>query len=469
VSPQGKKGNPAAAAKKQAPPPRRRPTALGLALFGGLLIALFVAVAVAQGIGHPSVPSDAIAVVEDAPDGTVTKDEFNRVLQQTAAGQGLKQVPAPSDPSYQQLADAAQANALLSRWVLGEADERGIEVSDREVEQQLQQIVQQQFGGKQSAFDKYVIDAGFCTDAEQKTKPLHCADVDKQVKLMIVSDHIQSDVLPDSPPVSDDEIKAYYDANVTQFKQPETRDVRVVLTKTQDDANAALAALQKDDSDDSWKTVAKKYSIDDATKSTGGLRQGVVAGQSEPALDKEIFSATQGNLVGPFKGDSGYYVIEVEKITPATTTSLSDATDQIKQTLVAAKQQEIAQTFQTNFQTKWTARTFCADGYRIERCANAEPVASTCTAEIAESQGCPAPVPSTKPIAPGTATVFGVAATPGLPQGPQTPTPEVPAGAGTTPGLTPVPGGTAPPGTAPPTGAPPPSGAPPQTAPPTGG
>ncbi len=31
--------------------------------------------------------------------------------------------------------------------------------------------------------------------------------------------------------------------------------------------------------------------------------------------------------------------------------------------------------FQANFQTKWIARTFCADGYRIDRCANAEPAA----------------------------------------------------------------------------------------------
>ncbi len=276
-----------------------------------------------------------------------------------------------------------------------------------------------------------------------------CADVLKQVRLMIISDRIQSTVLPDNPPVSDDEIEAYYDANQLQFQQPETRDVRVILTKTEDDANAALAELQEDNSEDSYADVAKEFSIDDATKSTGGLRQGVVEGQSEPALDKEIFAATQGDLVGPFKGDAGFYVIEVQKITPATTTSLEDATDQIKQTLVAARQQEIAQTFQINFRTKWVARTFCADGYRIDDCSNAEPAPSTCTAEIAESQGCPAPVPSTKPIAPGTATVFGTAATPGLPQGPITPTPEVPAGA-PTPGLTPVPGGAAPPGTVPP-------------------
>ncbi len=439
MTPQGKKGNPAAVAKAPAPTPRKRPSRRGLALFGGLLIALFVIVAVAQGIGHPSVPDDAIAVVEDAPDGTVTKAEFDRVLAQTAAGQGLQDVPEPSDPTYQQLADAAEANAILSRWVTGEAAERDIEVSDREVEQQLDQIKTQQFGSEKE-FDKYIEDAGFCTEEELSTEPLVCQDVIKQVKLMIISDRIQAAVLPENPSVSDEEISAYYEANQTQFRQPETRDARVILTKDEKDANAALAALQEDGSDESYADVAKEFSIDDATKSTGGLRQGVVEGQSEPALDKEIFAAPEGDLVGPFEGDAGFYVIEVQKVTPATTTSLEDATDQIKQTLVAARQQELAQTFQDNFRTKWVARTFCADGYRIDDCSNSEPVANTCTEEIAESQGCPAPVQSTRPIAPGTATVFGTAAAPALPQGPITPTPEVPAGA-TTPGLTPVPGG----------------------------
>ena len=410
---------------------------------------LFVAVAVAQGIGHPSIPDDAIAVVEDAPDGTVTKAEFDRVLAQTAAGQGLQEVPEPSDPTYQQLADAAEANALLSRWVTGEAADRGIEVSEREVEQQLDQIKTQQFGSEKE-FNKYIEDAGFCTEEELATEPLVCQDVIKQIRLMIISDRIQAAVLPEEPPVSGDEIEAYYEANQAQFRQPETRDARVILTKDEEDANAALAALQEDNSDESYEEVAKEFSIDDATKATGGLRQGVVEGQSEPALDQEIFAAAEGDLVGPFEGDAGFYVIEVQKITPESTTSLEDATDQIRQTLVAARQQELAQTFQNNFRTKWVARTFCAEGYRIDDCANAEPVASACTKEVAESQGCPAPVPSTRPIAPGTATVFGTPASPALPQGPISPIAELPAG-GTTPGLTPVPGGAAPP-----TGAPPP-------------
>ena len=110
--------------------------------------------------------------------------------------------------------------------------------------------------------------------------------------------------------------------------------MRVILTADEADAEEALAALEADDSAKSFEQVAKEFSIDEATKSTGGLRQAVVEGQSEPALDAEIFAAPEGELVGPFEGDAGFYVIQVEKITPAATTPLEDASEQIRQTLV---------------------------------------------------------------------------------------------------------------------------------------
>src|SRR6266540_6809033 len=56
--------------------------------------------AIGRGLGATSVPSGDVAVVDDVPDGGITTDEFQKTLEQTAARQGIKQVPKPSDPSY---------------------------------------------------------------------------------------------------------------------------------------------------------------------------------------------------------------------------------------------------------------------------------------------------------------------------------------------------------------------------------
>jgi hypothetical protein len=274
----------------------------------------------------------------------------------------------------------------------------------------------------------------------------------------VISNRVQQEILPEEPPVTEDEIQVFYDENKAQFEQPETRDVRQVVTETQAEAQEAFDQLEQDDSAKGWETVAREFSTDEATKDAGGLREGVIQGQSEGLLDQQIFAAPTGELVGPFGTDAGSYVIQVENVTPAQTTPLSEASESIRQTLVSARQQEIAQAFQQDFLTEWSSKTFCAEGYRIDRCSNADPAPDPCTEEIAETQGCDAPIPSTRPQAPGTTGVFGAPAPQGLPQGPITPAAEQPAG-GVPPGLTPLPGGAAPP-TAP--------GAAPQAAPPGG-
>ena len=62
------------------------------------------------------------------------------------------------------------------------------------------------------------------------------------------------------------QIADFYNKNKARFAQPEKRDLRVVLTKTKAKAEQAKAALE---SGQSWATVAKKYSIDDASKAAG--------------------------------------------------------------------------------------------------------------------------------------------------------------------------------------------------------
>ena len=69
--------------------------------------------------------------------------------------------------------------------------------------------------------------------------------------------------------------------------------------------------------------VAKKYSIDNATKNHGGLLTGVTKGQEEKALDTAAFSASLNKIFGPIHGQFGYYVVEVTKITPATQQTLA--------------------------------------------------------------------------------------------------------------------------------------------------
>ena len=138
------------------------------------------------------------------------------------------------------------------------------------------------------------------------------------------------------------------------------------------------------------------------------MREGVTEGQSEPAVEEQIFSAAEGQLVGPFEGQTGSYLIQVEKITPAVTTPIAEVTEQIQQQLTQGRQQQVAQDFQQDFLEKWRSRTFCADDYLIDSCDNFTPT-------LAPTPGAP-PVPPTPAVSPGQATVFAGQPIPALPQ-----------------------------------------------------
>jgi foldase protein PrsA len=409
---------------------RRIVVAAILAVF---LVAFFVVVGLAQGIGNPSVPSDDVAVVQDAPDGNITMDQFQSALKQTALRQGVTKVPAPSDPQYAAIRDAAMSDLLSARWVAGEAEERGITVSDTEVTNQLDQI-KKQYGGA-SGFKQLLKQSGFTADEARV-----------RIQIQLLSNEIQKQVVgTNPPPVPQELIQQFYDANKAQLTTPETRDVREIVNKDKAKADQALAALQQDNSAANWKKVAAKYSTDKATSSNGGLRKAVAQGQSEPALDQQIFSAGEGQLIGPFKGQAGYYVIEVDKVRPASVKPLEKVQSQIKQTLAQGLQQQALTDSQKSITDKWVSRTFCASGYVMQLCDNFTPPPST-------TPGAP-PVISSGAVQPGQTAVFPGQAPAALPQGPQYPQPKAQPsvlGPGGAPQL--PPGTTAPPQTAPPSG-----------------
>ena len=440
MSPDSKKPKAQAKAPTSA---RDRARRLGVLIFGVLLVALFVGFAVAQGVsGAPTVPSDSIAVVEDAAAGTspITKEQFDRALKQTAARSGLQTVPKPSSKQYSDIRDAAIGDMLDTVWIQSEAAEQGITVSDQKVAKSLVSIKKQNFR-TEAEYQQFIKRSGYTQD-----------DIDLRVKLQLLSTAIQTKVSKDAPAVSDSQVQDYYDAAKSQFSTPETRDVRLVLNKDQAKVEQAKSALEADDSVASWKKVAKQYSTDPSSKDNGGLRQGLTDGLLEDPLNGEVFGADVGQVEGPVKTKLGYYVFEVDKISPATTQPLSKVEQQIRTQLQQQAQQSAFSQFVSNYGTKWQSRTFCASGYVINRCANykgsghpdgAQPGCYEANPKGGLPESCPAPVLALSPALPGTVSVL-------TPQGTRLPQRPVPAGlkqvrsAAAGAGLQGVPGATAP-------------------------
>lgn len=436
-------------------------------VLGAALVVIVAIVAVTTDLGTESVPDGAVAVVDGEE---ISVEDFETALAQSAAAQQLDAPPAPEDPQYEAIRDEALNSVLDTAWIQGEASERGVEVSDREVQQEFESTKAENFKTEQE-YQQFLEMSGFTQE-----------DVDLRVKLQLLSTKIQEQITEDAATVPDADAEEFYEANKEQFVQPGSRDVRIVLAPDQQDADEALQALQADNSPENWNKVAKELSTDAESKDAGGVREGVTEGTFDPAFEAELFEAPQGEVLGPVQTQEGFYVFQVDQITEERTVPLDEAREQIDQQLSGQIQQDVFANFLGDYRDRWTERTVCGDDFLFERCDNGDPPApqDPCDppedpsiseeqrqeqiAQARETSGCPPPVISNSPVSPGSFDPF----TPpqSAPQRPHPPGGDD-APAAVPPGALPpgaVPGGA--PGAAP-QGAPP-QGAPPQGAPPQG-
>ena len=433
---------------------------------GALFVVIVALVAASSGISKEDPADDSIAVVEGVnvegivDDGQITRERFDASLEQAAMRQGLQEVPPEDDQQYTALRDEAINDVLDTAWILGEAEERGIEASDREVEEEFLRTKEENFKTEEE-YQQFLGETGFTQE-----------DVDLRVRLQLLSTKIQEQVSggAEPQPVSDEDARLFYDSNPEQFVTPGSRDIRVIQAADEAAGQDAFDQLSADNSPENWDKVAAAISTDTTSKDTGGVRTGVTEGVFPDPLNTEIFDAPEGEVQGPVTIPEGVYVFQVDTITEESTTSFEDAREQIDQQLGPQIQQEEFGAFLSDYRDRWSEVTICADGFITERCENFEGETTPCPdptlpedqqKQQLEDTGCPPPVLSNSPGTPGAFAPF--LPVQGTPQRPHPPgdDDEAPAG-GQVPGA-PLPGGAVPvqPGAA---GAPPPAGA--QQAPP---
>jgi foldase protein PrsA len=258
------------------------------------------------------------------------------------------------EQQYTTLKQTTLAFLISGNWVIGEASEQGVKVTDDEVKKQFNQIKNQQFP-KEADFQKFLASTGYTV-----------SDLLLRVKLNMLGSKIQQKVSKNAgKKPTQKEISAYYEQHKSQYGQPERRNILIILTKTQAQAEKAKREIQ---SGKSFASVAKKSSIDPVSKAAGGSLPGVVKGQEEKALDAAIFGAKPNVLGGPVKTPFGYYLYEVKKTLPANQQPLKQAQSSIQQQITAQSQQKALSEFIKNFRKKWTGRTNCRSQYSVQDC-----------------------------------------------------------------------------------------------------
>ena len=172
------------------------------------------------------------------------------------------------------------------------------------------------------------------TDPEIKVRYLHIKPEDFTAKLTVAAEDIQE----------------YYESNLEKFKNPKTVQARHILIKVDQNDEPEQVESARQRAEDILKlaregqdfaALAKQYS-EGPTKTKGGdlgtfRREAMV----KPFADK-AFSMKAGDISDPVRTRFGWHIIKVEKINPAKTLSLDEASEDIEKTLKTERSKNLA-------------------------------------------------------------------------------------------------------------------------------
>ncbi|MCJ8602012.1 peptidylprolyl isomerase [Klebsiella pneumoniae] len=137
--------------------------------------------------------------------------------------------------------------------------------------------------------------------------------------------YIKMDAASMQESASDDEIQSWYDQHKDQFTQPQRNRYSVIQTKTEADAKAVLAELQKGAD---FATLAKEKSTDIISARNGGDMGWMEDASTVPEL-KDAGLKEKGQLSGVIKSSVGFLVARLDDVQPAQVKPLADVRNDI--------------------------------------------------------------------------------------------------------------------------------------------
>lgn len=272
------------------------------------------------------VPSDAVAVVGEQ---TVTKSELDRLLNQARASAKESRRPFPKrgTAQYRQIREQLVQFLVRRAQLAAEAEDRGLEVSDDQIEERRKLLVRRYFGGNENRYEKQLKKDGV---TEEQAR----ADIEATLIQEALFKNVDKDVK-----VSDSEMRRHYRRNKVKYSTPAQRDIRHILVKA-DQRALARRLVRQLRSGASFEQLARRYSQDPRSKNSGG-RLELSKGQAGAALERVAFSIPTSTLAGPIRTQFGWHVLQaLGPVRPGKTRPYSQVKEEVRAELTQRKKNE---------------------------------------------------------------------------------------------------------------------------------
>jgi len=232
------------------------------------------------------------------------KDGFTEIEQTTTS-------PADIASKKEEMRKSLTNDLIAELLIKDRADRLGLSVGADEIKEAMSRL-KEQYGIKSDAdFDESLRKSGM-------SRP----DMEGRLRDTILMNKVFARELKQREDLSDKDLRERYDREKESFRLPERARLREIIVIKPDDPSKIEAARQRA-ADLAVKARSGDFaalamtSSDSGTKAKGGDLGEVARGELLPDLDKAVFNANAGTVLGPIETKSGWHILKVEMRLPS--------------------------------------------------------------------------------------------------------------------------------------------------------
>jgi len=269
-----------------------------------------------------------------------------RMLRQQYTGEQLAK-------KLTELRELAVKDLIDRRLVIQAFKKESFEIPDHIVDQRVNQIIRESFGGDRNTFVK-TLEAQNYTLGEFKQK-----EMEKIIVGAMRGHNVKSNSI-----VSPTKIEEYYKKHRDEFTSKDQIKLRMIMISGQKDTASAPAqkelaqeVLGKLASGAEFEQMAQMYS-EDSTKDNGGDWGWIDRKTLAEPLEKFAFNMPVGRVSNIIDYAGNYYILKVEDKHGGSTKSLNEVRTDIEKKLVEEEAQQLQERWLASLRQKAYIKTF---------------------------------------------------------------------------------------------------------------
>lgn len=259
-------------------------------------------------------------------DRIITRTQYDRRLRDALAEVDQtarpEQIAAAKDTIRQNL-----VNELISELLIKDrADRLNLTVSEAELREAVTRLKQQYNITTDEQFESSLRQSGL-------TRP----EMETRLRDTLITNKVFARELRQRSDLTDPELRERYNREKEQFRLPERAHLReIVILRPESAAKLEEASQRAKEVGEAVRKPGTSFSSVAGTMSESGTRDkggdlGEVAkGDLVPELDKAVFSAAGGTILGPIETKSGWHIILVEQRLPSEVPAFESVKDRLR-------------------------------------------------------------------------------------------------------------------------------------------